>query len=81
MALGGEIVWSGYEGEVWGDEYCGGRTVADGDGEFVSEWESQVAGMSTVLVGGLRVSILEESDGQLFTTIFSIKLFLSASMI
>jgi hypothetical protein len=37
--------------------------------------------MSTVLVGGLRVSILEESDGQLFTTIFSIKLFLSASMI
>jgi hypothetical protein len=58
--LGGEIVWSGYEGEVWGDEYCGGRTVADGDGEFVSEWESEVAGMSTVLVGELGVRILEE---------------------
>jgi hypothetical protein len=37
--------------------------------------------MSTVLVGGLRVSILEEPDGQLLTTIFSIKLFLLASMI
>jgi hypothetical protein len=79
LALGGEIVWSGYEGEVWGDEYCGGRAIANGDGEFVSERESQVAGMSTVLVGELRLSISEDPDGQLFPATFPIKLFLSAS--
>jgi len=73
LALGGEIVWSRYEGKVWGDEYCGRRAIANGDGEFVSERESQVAGMSAVLVGELRLSISEEPDGQLFPRDFSHK--------